>query len=285
MSEVAGSSDLLLLLSPHEIPNIAHQVIKPMPCEWEGCTVILNSWYNLTKHTLRHCDRISNTEGQYQCRYLRCAGRLHATKEALKAHVDLSHLSRFTISCPVRDCEQVFPRASQLKSHFETDHEDLVNMRVTRAFDRLVATAPPSRRIMTHPPPLPSQHELHKWQFTVPLVSLPPHKRFGLPTPAEPISRKWRRLDAPDADDSDSNHIIPLDDLVRPVIPSQQSMGHALHVRRKPPSLNENQRLSYPQSMPRPPPHDDFVPTTIGISIFERKFGELAKDGVINGEA
>jgi hypothetical protein len=158
-------------------------------------------------------------------------------------------------------------------------------MRVTRAFDRLVATAPPSRRIMTHPPPLPSQHELHKWQFTVPLVSLPPHKRFGLPTPAEPISRKWRRLDAPDADDSDSNHIIPLDDLVRPVIPSQQSMGHALHVRRKPPSLNENQRLSYPQSMPRPPPHDDFVPTTIGISIFERKFGELAKDGVINGEA
>jgi hypothetical protein len=41
-------------------------------------------------------------EGQYQCRYLRCAGRLHATKEALKAHVDLSHLSRFTISCPVR---------------------------------------------------------------------------------------------------------------------------------------------------------------------------------------
>jgi hypothetical protein len=39
---------------------------------------------------------------QYQCRYLRCAGRVHATKEALKAHVDLSHLSRLAISCPVR---------------------------------------------------------------------------------------------------------------------------------------------------------------------------------------
>lgn len=284
MSEVAGPSDLLL--SPHEIPNIAHQVIKPMPCEWEGCTVILNSWYNLTKHTLRHCDRISNMEGQYQCRYLRCAGRVHATRDALKAHVDLSHLSRLAISCPVRDCERVFPRASQLVSHFETDHEDLVNKCVTRTFDRLVATAPPSRQIVTHPPPLPSQHKLHSWQFTAPLVSLPPHKPFGPLAPVEPISRKWRRLDAPDSDDSDSNHrVIPLDDLVRPLILSHQSKELVLNVRRKPLSLNENQRLSYPQSMPRPPPRDDFVPTTIGISIFERKFGELAKDGVVDGEA
>jgi hypothetical protein len=47
MSEVAGPS--ALLLSSHEISNIAHHIIKPMPCEWEGCTVILNSWYNLTK--------------------------------------------------------------------------------------------------------------------------------------------------------------------------------------------------------------------------------------------
>lgn len=282
MSEVAGPSDLLL--TPHEILNIAHQVIKPMPCEWEGCTVILNSWYNLTKHTLRHCDRISNMEGQYQCRYLRCAGRLHTSKDELKAHVDLSHLSRLTISCPVQDCERFFPRASQLKTHFETDHKDLVDMRVTRAFDRLVATAPPLRRIMIRPPPLPS-HELHSWQFTIPAVSLPPHKPFGPLAPVEPISRKWRRLDAPDKDDSDSDHIIPLDDLVRPVTPSHQSKKLVLDIRKKVPSLNENQRLSYPQSMPRPPPRDDFVPTTIGFSIFERKFEELAKDGVVNGEA
>ncbi|KAG1880329.1 hypothetical protein C8R48DRAFT_683490 [Suillus tomentosus] len=283
MSEVAGPSDLLL--SPHEITNIAHQVIRPMPCEWEGCTVILNSWYNLTKHTLRHCDRISNIEGQYQCRYLRCAGRVHVTKDALKAHVDLSHLSRLAISCPVQDCERVFPRASQLELHFTTDHKDLVNSPVTLAFDRLVATAPPSRRIVTHPPPLPSYHQLPNWQFTVPLVSLPPHKPFGPLAPVEPISQKWRRLDAPDKDDSNSNHIIPLDDLVRPVIPPQQSKPLVLHVRRQPPSLNENQRLSYPQSMPSPLPRNDFVPTTIGISIFERKFGELAKDGVVNGGA
>jgi len=256
-----------------------------MPCEWEGCTVILNSWYNLTKHTLRHCDRISNIEGQYQCRYLRCAGRVHVTKDALKAHVDLSHLSRLAISCPVQDCERVFPRASQLELHFTTDHKDLVNSPVTLAFDRLVATAPPSRRIVTHPPPLPSYHQLPNWQFTVPPVSLPPHKPFGPLAPVEPISRKWRRLDAPDKDDSNSNHIIPLDDLVRPVIPPQQSKPLVLHVRRRPPSLNENQRLSYPQSMPSPLPRNDFVPTTIGISIFERKFGELAKDGVVNGGA
>lgn len=38
----------------------------------------------------------------YQCRYLKCAGRVHPTKDALKAHVDLSHLSRLSISCPVR---------------------------------------------------------------------------------------------------------------------------------------------------------------------------------------
>lgn len=223
-------------------------------------------------------------EGQYQCRYLRCAGRVHATKEALKAHVDLSHLSRLAISCPVQDCERVFPRASQLKLHFATDHKDLINRRVNWAFDGLVATAPPSRRIVPHPPPLPSQHELHNWQFTVPLVSLPPHRKpFGPLVPVEPITRKWTRLDAPDEDDTDSDHIIPLDDLVRPVIPSQ-SKKLVCDVRRKPLSLNENQRLSHPQFMPCPPPRDDFVPTTIGISIFEQKFGELAKDGVVNGE-
>ncbi|KAG2122119.1 hypothetical protein DEU56DRAFT_832847 [Suillus clintonianus] len=275
MLDVTEPSDLLL--SPREIPNIAHQVIKPMPCEWEGCTVILNSWYNLTKHTLRHCDRMSNIEGHYQCRYLRCAGRIHATKDALKAHVDISHLARLTITCPIRDCEQVFPRASQLESHFETDHKDLVNRHVTWAFERLVPTAPPTRRTVTHPPPLPSKHVLENWQFTAaPRVTLR-HKPCGPLAPLEPISRKWRRLDAPDEDDCDrDDHIIPMDDLVR-------SNEVVLDVRRKPLSFSEEQRLSYPQSMPRPPPRDDLVSTTIGISIFEQKFGELAKDGVVNG--
>ncbi|KAG0709206.1 hypothetical protein DFH29DRAFT_887014 [Suillus ampliporus] len=282
MSEVAGSSDLLL--STHEISNIAHQVIKPLPCEWEGCTVVLNSCYNLTKHTLRHCDHIANTEGQYQCHYLRCAGRLHTTKDALKAHVDLSHLSRIIMTCPIRDCEQGFSRASQLESHFELNHKDLVNRRVTRAFERLVPTALPTPRVVTHPPPLPSHRELHHWHFTAPVISLPPrHKQCGQLVPIEPISRKWRRLDAPDEDDGNGNHIIPLDDLVRPATPLQQSKELVLDVRSKLLSLDENQRLSYPQSMPHPPPRDDLVSTTIGYSVFQQKFGELAKDGVVDG--
>ncbi|KAG1746692.1 uncharacterized protein EDB91DRAFT_1118370 [Suillus paluster] len=279
MSEVAGPSGLLL--SPHEISNIAHQVIKPLPCEWEGCSAVLNSCYNLTKHTLRHCDCIANIEGQYQCQYLRCAGRLHATKDALKAHVNLSHLSRLMISCPIQDCEQGFSRASQLESHFEIDHKDLINRRVTRAFERLVPTALPTPRVVTHPPPLPSHHELYHWYFTAPVISLPRHKPCG--PLVEPISRKWRRLDAPDEDDRDGNHIIPLDNLVCPASSLQQSKELVLDVRIKPLSLNENQRLSCPQSMPHPPPRDDLVSTTIGMSIFEQKFGELAKDGVVDG--
>ncbi|OAX38978.1 hypothetical protein K503DRAFT_769943 [Rhizopogon vinicolor AM-OR11-026] len=284
MSEVAGPSDLLL--SPHEIPNIAHHIIKPMPCEWEGCSIILNSCYNLTQHTLRHCDRISSIEGQYHCRYLRCAGRVHATKDALKAHVDLSHLSRLDISCPIRDCEQGFSRASQLESHFEVNHKDLVARHVTRTFEQLVPTAPPVRRVITPPPPLPSQRELHCWHFAAPTISLPPrHKSRSPLVPVEPTSRKWSRLEVPDADDDNDNPVIPLDDLIHPMFPLRARKEIDLRVQRKSPgSLSENfQRLSCPQSMPHPLPRDDRVPRTIGFSIFTQKFEKLVEDGVVNG--
>lgn len=96
------------LLHPYHLP---HHLLHPS----------FQYWYlpNITQHLIRHCDRVSSIvsyfsvqnwfvfayllgkEGQYHCRYLRCAGRVHTTRDALKAHVDLSHLSRLEISCPI----------------------------------------------------------------------------------------------------------------------------------------------------------------------------------------
>jgi hypothetical protein len=36
-------------LSKEEIVHLAHCVIQIMQCEWEGCTITLNSWDTLAK--------------------------------------------------------------------------------------------------------------------------------------------------------------------------------------------------------------------------------------------
>lgn len=178
------------------------------------------------------------------------------------------------------DCEQEFSRASQLESHFEVNHKDLVGRRVTWIFERLVPTALPVRRIMTPLPPLPSQREIHLWHFSTPTISLPPRHQNRSPLVAvEPTSRKWRRLEVPDKDDRGDDRVIPLDDLVHSVTPLKKV---ALNIQKKP-LLSANQRLSRPQSIPHPLPHDDRVPRTMGFSIFTQKFDKLAKDGVVDG--
>jgi len=186
----------------------------------------------------------------------------------------------------ILDCEQEFTRASQLESHFEVDHKDLVDTRVTWTSERLVPTALPVRRVVTPPPPLPPQRELHLWNLTAPAISLPPrHKSRSPLVPVESTSRKWRRLEVPDEEDKDGKPVIPLGDLVYPALPPKDIV---LNIQRKPPGpLRGNQRLSRPQSIPHPLPHDDRVPRTVGFSMFTKKFEELAGlgDGVANGSA
>lgn len=36
-------------LSKEGVVHLAHNVIQTMPCEWEGCTITLNSWNSLAK--------------------------------------------------------------------------------------------------------------------------------------------------------------------------------------------------------------------------------------------
>lgn len=37
------------LLSKEGVVHFAHHVIQTMQCEWEGCTITLNSWDTLAK--------------------------------------------------------------------------------------------------------------------------------------------------------------------------------------------------------------------------------------------
>jgi hypothetical protein len=39
----------LKVVTPHTIDTIAKLVIQPIPCDWDGCTITVNSWFTLQK--------------------------------------------------------------------------------------------------------------------------------------------------------------------------------------------------------------------------------------------
>ncbi|KAI0067296.1 hypothetical protein BV25DRAFT_1089220 [Artomyces pyxidatus] len=101
-----------VLLTRDSIVDLAKHVLKPLDCDWEGCSLVLNSWTTLRQHQHLHCRRSRNfvvgsmlsQENTFRCGIVRCSGREHRSLEALLAHVDMSHLVRVFLPCPVMGC-------------------------------------------------------------------------------------------------------------------------------------------------------------------------------------
>ncbi|KAI9464155.1 hypothetical protein HD554DRAFT_1273068 [Boletus coccyginus] len=264
-------------LSKEEIIHLAQYAIQTMQCEWEGCTITLNSWNTLTKHLLRHCSRVKQQDGMYHCSYSRCSGRLHSSLGALKTHVELSHLSRVALPCPARDCNEVFVRVQQLSSHFEHEHRALLDTRVSvDGFIPLAILAPPRR--LRAPAPLP-QHETRMSLF-LPSVSMPPVRRgHNQASASQRISRKWSRLNAQDEEGDDNP--IAFDNL-----PPLQSLDTSppqvvdIEVRRKLP-LARQPHLSRPQPAIYPPLRSNEPDQTILYRAFVPMVDRLVADGTL----
>ncbi|KAH7926440.1 hypothetical protein BV22DRAFT_1063046 [Leucogyrophana mollusca] len=265
------------MFSKDHVLTIAQHVSKPNPCEWEGCRVVLNCWNNLSKHLHQHCAEVQIKEDAYECGYSRCAGRLHSAISELKNHINQSHLSRISLYCPVRDCNEAFPRPALLTSHFDTYHHNLFGVPLSCAYIHFSPTACPTRRKPFPPAPPPL---LSNSFSAVPLcVTTLSRRRHDNPSSGELIGRKWSRMEVQDEDGEDDRHIA-FSDLRHPQVPCHSSPESIdVVVRKALPGATE--RLARPQPMEQPPVRDVVPRETMLYCTFYRKVEQLMSDGVL----
>lgn len=267
---------LRCLLSKDDLLALACNAINPTPCEWEGCQILLNSWQTLFKHLLRHCSYVSQQDGMYRCQFSRCSGRLHSSLHALKLHVELSHLSRVSLPCPIRDCDAVFVRVPQLETHFEEIHRKYFGDHVpARTIIPQASLAVPTSLAL--PPPL-SSSDAPSHTMTVSVISSKRRASQIPPDGTSRLPRKWSRLNA--QDDDDEVH----DDIIFGDLPSLAlSKGSAdlvtVEVGKKPVGLQD--QLSRPQPVLSPPISTDDVADSILYPVFSRRVDRLVVDGIL----
>ncbi|KAF8650379.1 hypothetical protein AX16_005189 [Volvariella volvacea WC 439] len=122
----------MITISKENIVELAQNAIKPMKCDWmtgrESCPVVLGCWALLKEHLHRHCSAQKKQPGGYVCGLPRCNMRHHTSTRSLKSHVELAHLQRAHVPCPISECTGIsFPlsRRNLLLDHFKTLHDRL----------------------------------------------------------------------------------------------------------------------------------------------------------------
>ncbi|KAF8894119.1 hypothetical protein BD779DRAFT_1798023 [Infundibulicybe gibba] len=140
----------------------AKDVLKPIKCDWQlekdlSCPVILGSWSLLRKHQLKHCKFNFQVPGHARgmCKLPRCNIRVHASIQLLQEHIEVAHLSRVPLPCPIKDCTLTFARPNQLIDHFHDTHKKSLE-NLTRVSSGLIQQSwQPFIPTMLPPPPLP----------------------------------------------------------------------------------------------------------------------------------
>ncbi|KAH9939146.1 hypothetical protein B0H21DRAFT_49943 [Amylocystis lapponica] len=251
----------MVVVSPENAINVAKEVIQSsLSCEWgDRCKVCLNSWQALQEHLcLVHLQR-ARERCSYECYFSKCAARNQGTIEDLEQHVELSHLSRVVIPCPIEGCSELFGRHAQLPGHIKEEHINLQSSTSTSCVRSNNLRAKPLRRPSprtraseTILQPLPSQAR------TYTILSLPVSRARKRPAPAptpSQVARKWSKLSVQDPDDDadDAEDAQPFPDLRILSGLSLDTQFSDFTIRRKPPEPAE--QLSRPQPLwsPRSP--------------------------------
>ncbi|EJF64147.1 hypothetical protein DICSQDRAFT_178651 [Dichomitus squalens LYAD-421 SS1] len=253
-------------------------------CTWGRCHAELNSWKSLQEHLHRHCQEQgpSSSQGIWECKINRCVGRYHGTLPALQQHVNLSHLSRVALPCPIRGCTSSFGRSGNgLSAHIQTTHFDVLSMDTSQPFHQLRRPHPHPREELSALPAYP----VPVYKLLCPTVR--PARRGKTPTASQGSRRKWRRMDTQAAappeedDDDDEEPAIPLADL-----PPMDLRGcpeiHDYFVRPKPPE--SWLQLSRPQQVVDPPVPEKPPAPSIGYDAFAARFEQLERAGLIDGK-
>jgi len=263
------------VLSADSIVDIAKITLGKFSCKWGECQYVLNSWNMLHEHYHRHCRGSRAKEGTWHCRISGCAGSVHASTKALVSHVDLSHMSRLQVPCPIQGCDQSLLRTAQLPTHIHGFHPGLLGSVVTKDSKVLKSIYTPFSPKLPPPPPIPFGRR--------PIYDVDPlpvrkgkckRKRAQSPQSAGP---KWSRLNAQDDEDGEPD-ILDLDDLPR--FDYQIDEVRDIIVRRKPPET-VRASLSNAHRIVDPPPPDTQPPTSIHYDTFARKVEDLLASGLL----
>jgi len=252
-----------MVLSGDSVVSCSKNVLLPIRCEWNECTVVANSWSTLQQHQNNHCRRSRLKEGSYQCRLPRCLGSNHPSTLALQTHISMSHMTRIPLSCPVQGCMDDFIRRNYLEAHFQEAHPNISGPEMLKplCLPKRPAALPPL-------PPIPCSSS-HSYVLSAPFVSAA--RRRNTPVLSRPLGRKWSRLDAQDGEASEPIQIVFNN--LRVFDKSPQCQPRDFAVRRKPQEFDS--AVSRPPPMPTTP-----IPAKIPpVSILHESFVRRVENG------
>ncbi|KAH8115297.1 hypothetical protein DFH11DRAFT_98479 [Phellopilus nigrolimitatus] len=121
MASIQNTSSNLIRLDRTSVITFSKEALHAYRCDWGACPTTLNSWQTLKAHISLHCKRSK----EHSCGWKKCAFPTHSSHEALIAHVEMSHLSRLPLSCPLQDCDSFFIRHQVLPDHLLEAHSGL----------------------------------------------------------------------------------------------------------------------------------------------------------------
>ncbi|KAI8974550.1 hypothetical protein BD414DRAFT_498030 [Trametes punicea] len=273
------------IISDEHVINISKEVIHstPLICEWGQCHSELNSWKALQEHLHRHCQQLepsSSQQGVFQCMIPKCSGRFHYSLHDLLQHIDLSHMSRVLLPCPVKGCTLIFGRnAHGLPEHFRTAHSDLFGRRATGSSAMFQPLRRPHPHIKEALPALPGK-PLPAYILTSPAVS-PTQSRCTntrAPTDSQGGHRKqWKKMYVLEEVPVEEESLVPLPDLP----PYDPHRGVDIEIRRKP--LEPMLQQSRPQHMIVPSIPEPDPPVSIGYAAFAKRFMQWEKATIVGG--
>ncbi|KAI0045049.1 hypothetical protein FA95DRAFT_1561537 [Auriscalpium vulgare] len=286
-------------LTRESIIDHAKLVIQPLACDWDKCTIVLNSWTALREHQHSHCSRSKiSLEGHgstFQCKIIKCAGREHSSLEALLAHIDMSHMVRVSLPCPVKACvfEGTLAKSMHLVSHFEDAHQDLVNQSGAglSSFKPVSQPLPHHRRLLEPLPVSPSS--------LLRPVSLPLGKKHWSTSTGPPLSQqsssplKRRRthlsvVDEKEDDDADTSsprlgHLPPAPTQDTPntitsamILPTVQLHGSRV--------LESATLSAPPYSIFKKAGQEPESPLSMSYHAFSLRYEQLEKAGLVRGD-
>ncbi|KZT09914.1 uncharacterized protein LAESUDRAFT_694407 [Laetiporus sulphureus 93-53] len=267
-----------ITLTSENIIEHAQHVLCLIACEWGGCEAKLNSWRQLQEHLKMHC-RNQQAKGTYDCHFHRCAGRIHTSFVDLWEHVQLSHLSRITLICPISGCPHTFSgHRLSLVPHIQDIHMELVGRPIAEITGRLRPTYRPFSPVLRNLPPLPSNNAPIYMVTALPM-SKASHPRGQRSEMLSQFTRGSRRMSRKELEEEEDAQ--PFSDLPNPDMEAINLSGKLiLQPRSEQPWL----QLSRPYSMGLSSRVEGTKPpVSISYRAFCTKFHGLEEAALING--
>ncbi|GLB37697.1 hypothetical protein LshimejAT787_0407480 [Lyophyllum shimeji] len=154
-------------ISSESIVELAQATIVPfvIRCEWgsgrDVCNVVVACSEALKKHYHWHLRDLKSKKqkfAQTHCQLPRCSAPLQSSFEALRHHLEASHLSRTAVLCPIAGCcSGGVLRTSTISKHFLDEHAHLEGTTVRLPSALLKPSWRPfyPSEAVKPPPPLP----------------------------------------------------------------------------------------------------------------------------------